>query len=105
VLHSRPVQYRQVPRQRPERPAVARDMMQHDQQNVLIIGMVIIHDLEQMHPQRDLAGQIEAPPGRGRQRRRKTCFIHRADLQPRPRRQRRQDLLPRHPEPVREQSS
>ena len=103
VLHSRPVQCRQVPRQRTERPAVARDVMQHDQQNVLGTRMFILHDLEQMRPQRDLARQIEALPGCGRQRRRKTCFIHRADLQPRPRRQRRQDLLPRHPEPVREQ--
>ena len=61
------------------------------------------HYLEQMRPQRDLAGQIEAPPGRGRQRRRKARFVDRADLQPRPRRLRRQDLLSRHPEPVREQ--
>ena len=33
----RPVQRRQVPRQRTERPAVAGDVVQHDQQHVLLI--------------------------------------------------------------------
>ena len=82
--------------------------MQHDQQNVLgtlllIACTVFIHDLEQMRAQRDLAGQIEALLSCGRQRRRKPSLVDRADLKPRPCRQRRQDLLPRHPEPVREQ--
>ena len=78
--------------------------MQHDQQNVLSTLMLIIRKLEQMCPQRDLARQIEAPPGRSRQRRREhSLVIDRADLQPHLRRPRRQDLLPRHPEPVREQ--
>ena len=70
ALASRPVQRRQVPRQRTERPAVARDVVQHDQQNVLSTAMLGIRNLEQMRPQRDLAGQIEATPGRSRQRRR-----------------------------------
>ena len=103
ALTPRPVQRRQVPRQRTERPAVARDVVQYDQQNVLVTRMLFIGKLEQMRPQRDLARQIEAPPGRSRQRRRKPGRVDRANLKPRPRRQRRQNLLPRHPEPVREQ--
>ena len=60
--------------------------------------------LEQMRPQRQLARQIEAPPGRGRQRRRKPgLIVDRA----RPQAAAAphcgaQDLLPRHPEPLRE---
>ena len=55
-----------------------------------------------MRPQRQLAGQIEAPPGRRRQRRRKPGFLDRGNLQPRPRRRSLKDQLPRHPELLRE---
>ena len=61
-------------------------------------------ELEQMRPQRQLARQIEAPPGRCRQRRRQARPRSTADhlAAARPRRRGRKDLLPRHPEPLRE---
>ena len=94
---ARPVKRRQIPRQRPQRPAVAGDVMQQQQQHMLLGA-----ELEQMRPQRQLARQIEAPPGRSRQRRRKLGLLGRRNRKPQPRRRRLKDLLPRHPEMLRE---
>ncbi len=94
---ARPVQGRQIPRQRMQRPAVAGDVMQQQQQHMLLGA-----ELEQMRPQRQLARQIEAPSGRRRQRRRKLGFLGRRNRKPQPRRRGLKDRLPRHPEMLRE---
>ncbi len=96
-LAARPVEPRQVPRQWPQRPAVAGDVMQQHQQHMLVCGK-----LKQMRPQRQFARQIEPTPRRSRQRSRQIGFSKRRDRKRRPRSSRIQDRLPRHPKPLRE---
>src|SRR5262245_19025543 len=71
--------------------------MQHQKQNVLARAK---H--KQMRPQRHLARKIKPSFRRIRQRPRKLNFAHRANRKPKARRFPRQNLLPRHPKPLRE---
>jgi hypothetical protein len=57
----------------------------------------------ELRPQRRLACQIEAAVRKPGQRRRQRRLRHRRNRQIEPDILRRKDLLPRHPEPVREQ--
>src|SRR5262245_13553154 len=91
----RPIAKREIPRQRTQRPAVPRNVMQHQKQYVLAPAK---H--KQMRPQRHLARKIKPSLQCLRQRPRKLPFAHRANRKPYPRRTRRKDLLPRHPKPL-----
>src|SRR5262249_32783123 len=71
--------------------------MQHQKQNVLARAK---H--KQMRPQRHLARKIKPSLRRIRQRPRKLNFAHRANRKPKARRFPGQNLLPRHPKPLRE---
>src|SRR5262247_870253 len=93
----RPIAKRQIPRQRTQRPAVPRNVMQHQKQDVLALAK-----RKQMRPQRHLARKIKSSLRRFRQRPRKLPFAHRANQKPKARRSPCQNLLPRYPKPLRE---
>src|SRR5215510_13856462 len=86
-----------MPRQRTQRPAVPRNVMQHQKQDVLALAK-----RKQMRPQRHLARKIKSSLRRFRQRPRKLPFAHRANQKPKARRSPCQNLLPRYPKPLRE---
>ena len=88
---------REIPHQRRHRPAVARDVMQQQEQHVLALA-----EHKQMRPQRRLVGDIEGLPRRRRERRREPFLGHGRHRQPRARRGGIEDRLPRHPQRVRE---
>src|SRR5262245_14613507 len=103
ALPPRRIGARKIPKQRAKRPAVARYVMQNQQQNMLralVAGRRF--QRKQVRPQRDLARQVERPLRRGTQRRLQMRFADRLDRQDRPRRARRQNLLPRNPQRLRE---
>src|SRR3954463_9369991 len=85
----------EIAQQRRQRPAVARNVMQQQKNNVLARPQ-----RKHMHPQRRLARKIKARTRRRRQRSSKRAFINRRNRKPRTRRIRIQDLLPRNPERV-----
>ncbi|GAA3367896.1 hypothetical protein GCM10020367_04020 [Streptomyces sannanensis] len=81
----------EVPRERPHRPAVAGDVVHHQQQHVLL-G----RQLEEFGVQRRLLGEVEAVPGRLRQPLRQLAFAELGHPQPRPHLLRVQHPLARH---------
>src|SRR3954452_25382883 len=85
----------EIAQQRRQRPAVAGNVMQQQQNNVLAFPQ-----RKHMHTQRRLARKIKARTRRRGQRSRKRGFAHRRYRKPRPRRLRIQDLLARNPERV-----
>src|SRR3954467_11196322 len=85
----------EIAQQRRQRPAVAGNVMQQQQNNVLAFPQ-----RKHMHTQRRLARKIKARTRRRGQRSSKRGFAHRRYRKPRPRRIRIQDLLPRNPERV-----
>src|SRR3954469_25860306 len=85
----------EIAQQRRQRPAVAGNVMQQQQNNVLAFPQ-----RKHMHTQRRLARKIKARTRRRGQRPSKRGFAHRRNRKPRPRRIRIQDLLPRNPERV-----
>src|SRR3954462_8783898 len=85
----------EIAQQRRQRPAVAGNVMQQQQNNVLARPQ-----RKHMHTQRRLARKIKARTRRRRQRSSKRAFINRRNRKPRTRRIRIQDLLPRNPERV-----
>ena len=102
ALAPRPIALPQIPQQRRQRPAVAGNVMQHQQQHVLALARRVRRKLKQLRPQRRLDRKIEAAPRRLGKSLPQRGRAHRAHRQPHRRRRRRQDLLPRHPQPVRE---
>ena len=91
----RPVQRRQVPQQRTQRPAVAGDVMQHQQQHV--VGRRA-PSCEQMRPQRQLAAPDRSRgPTAAVSAAASSASADARDRKPDPRRRRRHHLLPRHP--------
>ena len=92
---ARRVDARKIARQRRHRPAVARDVMQQQQQHVLALTK-----RKQMRPQRRLAGEIEALPRRRRQSLGKTLLADRHHRNPRPCGGCFKDQLPRNPQRV-----
>src|SRR5262245_42897130 len=94
---ARLIQPPQVAQQRRQRPAVDGNVMQQHQQNILVLSQRI-----KMHPQRRLARKIKPTPRRRRQRLPQRRFRHRLNQQPRTHRPRRQHLLPRNPQSLRE---
>src|SRR3954467_3834551 len=85
----------EIAQQRRQRPAVAGNVMQQQKNNVLALPQ---H--KHMHSQRRLARKIKPRTRRRRQCPSKRAFINRRNRNPRPRRIRIQDLLPRNPERV-----
>src|SRR4051794_1494248 len=85
----------EIAQQRRQRPAVAGNVMQQQQNNVLAFPQ-----RKHMHTQRRLARKIKARTRRRGQRSSKRGFAHRRYRKSRPRRIRIQDLLPRNPERV-----
>src|SRR5437588_2863256 len=88
----RRVARRQIPQQRPQRPAVPGDVMQHQQQHMLSPGQHI-----QMRPQRQIPRKDKLRLGRLRERSRKLSLAYLSDQELRPTRIRSHDLLPRYP--------
>src|ERR1700754_1392289 len=80
----------EIAQQRRQRPAVSGNVMQQQKNNVLARPQ-----RKQHHTQRRLARKTKARPRRRRQRSGKRAFINRRYRNPRPRRIRIQDLLPR----------
>ena len=100
---ARPVQHAQVPQQRTQRPAVARNVMQNQQQHVLgchLAGRGF--NRIEMRPQRKLPRKVEPAAHGSRKRRRKLIFGDVCDFEFDPRRGRRNHLLPRHAQHLRE---
>src|SRR3979490_2107825 len=85
----------EIAQQRCQRPAVTGNVMQQQKNNVLALPQ-----RKHMHTQRRLARKIKARTRRRRQRSSKRGLINRRNRNPRPRRIRIQDLLPRNPERV-----
>src|SRR3954453_13688138 len=85
----------EIAQQRRQRPAVTGNVMQQQKNNVLARPQ-----RKHMHTQRRLARKIKARTRRRRQRSSKRGLINRRNRNPRPRRIRIQDLLPRNPERV-----
>src|SRR5581483_2964574 len=88
---ARRIAARQIPQQRCQRPAVPGNVVQQQQQNVLVR-----RKRKQMRPQRKLARKIKANPRRSRERPAKLPLAHLPHAKRKPRRTRRQYLLPRH---------
>src|SRR4029450_6141489 len=109
ILHRKRRQLRRTPRsprrvelpkvatQWRQRPAVPRNVMQHQQQHMLALPK---H--EHMRTQRNLARKIKPNSRRSRQRPRKLLLAHRRYAQPTPSRRGRKHLLPRHTRTLRE---
>ena len=76
--------------------------MQHQQQHVLARAILIGLERKQLRPQRRLACKIKPTPRRTRQRLLQVSLAHLHHSKPRTRRIRRQNLLPRNPQHVRE---
>ena len=91
TLTARPIGRRKIARERNRGPAVARNMMQQEQQHVLVRT-----EHKQMRPQGRLGRKIEAVARRRGERLRKSLLADRHHLQPRPRRGRLQDQLAGH---------
>src|SRR5207248_2978693 len=87
----------EITRQRRERPPVARNVVQHNQQNVLARAK-----RKQMRAQRHVARKIKSHMRRSRQCIRQARLAHLRAHEPRPCRVSSQDLLARNPKPLRE---
>ena len=94
---ARRIAARKVAKQRAQRPTVPGNVMQHQQQNMLLVPQHV-----QMRPQRRLARKIKPAPRRRTQRTRKPARAHRLHHKPRTPRRPLQDLLARNPVPLRE---
>src|SRR5262249_19958910 len=93
----RPIAKRQIPRQRTQRPAVPRNVMQHQKQNVLAHTQ-----RKQMRTQRHLARKIKPSLQPSRQPSRTPPSPPPTKRKPNARRSTSQTLLPRNPKPLRE---
>src|SRR5262245_11993968 len=109
ILHRQPRQLRRTTRtprrvelpkvatQWQKRPAVPRNVMQHQQQHMLALPK-----LKQMRAQRNLARKVKPNTRRSRQRTRKLSLAPRRYQLPNPSRSGRMHLLPRHSPTLRE---
>jgi len=95
ALAARRISARQIACQRGKRPAIAGNVMKHQQQHVRARV-----EREQMSAQWRLAGQIEAVPRRPGESLRQSGLADRHNLQPRPSLCGIKNMLARHPERV-----